>query len=276
MKLDTSDERVLALLGTRRRSLSALASDLDASCDELRKVLAELADNGLVERCESDRYRRTESGRRVLVTSAATDLDERLDTSPEVEAVLDEFDLRADEVDAVRHAYTFLRYWGQVSEEELIDGVYSEADAGRTSPAEWWEGLVRDALAALPDVAAPSDETTVWRCTSPPESGDSTANGRRVLSRTHPVYGDVKHALESLGLSDEEREAARAAFRHLYRSGDATESEICETVFPAFTAGYDDSDAWWDEVVEAAFRALPGVERAERDRWRYRVPRRPD
>jgi hypothetical protein len=93
-----------------------------------------------------------------------------------------------------------------------------------------------------------------------------------VLSRTHPVYGDVKHALESLALSPAERAAARAAFAFLYRRGETTERELGEAVFPDHRAGYASPGAWWDGVVRDAFDALPGVERVHEDAWRYRRP----
>lgn len=137
MKLEDPDKRVLALLGTQTRSVSTLAADLDVPPEKLADRLAVLADNGLVYDLGDDRYERTESGRRVLVTSAAGTADERIDTTPEIEQAIDEFDLRPDEADAVRHAFAFLRYWGRVTEEEIFDAIYREAAAGRETPEEW-------------------------------------------------------------------------------------------------------------------------------------------
>lgn len=272
MKLEERDKRLLALFGTRRLSGAELAAGLDAPREELRARLAELADNGLVYELDDGRYERTESGRRVLVASPAGTADERIDTSPEVERAIDGFDLRADEADAVRHAFAFLRYWGRVTEEEIVDAIYSEAPAGRETADEWWDGLVRDALADLPGVEPPDRADDAWRYTGTPETEELFADGRRILSRTHPVYGDVKHALESLDLAEAEREAARAAFRYLYRRGEATEGDIRERVYPGFDAGYESSQAWWEEVIEDAFEALPGVERTQESGWRYRRP----
>lgn len=234
--------------------------------------MADLADNGLLYDLGDGRYRRTESGRRVLVTSASGTLDEQIDTTPDVERVVDEFALGPDEADAVRHAFAFLRYWGRVTEEEILDAVYSEAPAGRETAEAWWEDVVRDPLAALPGVDPPTDPDEPWRYTGTAEAGEPFADGRRVLSASHPVYGDVKHALESLDLAGAEREAARAAFRYLYRRGEATDGEIREAVYPGHAAGYSSPRTWWDEVVEEAFDALPGVERMGTDTWRYRRP----
>jgi len=75
-----------------------------------------------------------------------------------------------------------------------------------------------------------------------------------------------------LVLSDAEREAARAAFRYLYRRGEASERAIGETLYPEFDAGYESSHAWWAEAIEDAFEALPGVERADGSAWRYQRP----
>lgn len=267
MKLEEEDRELLARLGTQRRSASALATALDRPADELTDRLAALADKGILKEVGEGRYERTESGRRVLVTSTGGAIDERIDTSPEVERTIDGFDLRADEADAVRHAFAFLRYWGRVTQSELCDAIYSEADAGRETPEQWWEEVVRDPLAALPGVEPPTTADGDWRYAGRPEADDD-ADGRRVLSRTHPVYGDVKHALESLDLTDAEREAAGAAFAYLYRRKEATGSDVREAVFPAHDAGFDSPERWWD-VVREAFEALPGVERTNGETWRF-------
>lgn len=272
MKLGEDDRRLLALLGTRPRSVSTLVAAFDAPPGEVADRLSALADNGLVSDAGDDRYGRTESGRRVLVTSVGT-VDERIDTSPEVEDAIETFDLRADEADAVRHAYAFLRYWGHATDAEIVDAVYDEADAGRSTAAEWWNDLVRGPLAALPGVEEPAREGDPWRYTGTPEADTPLADGRRVLSRTHPVYGDVKHALESLDLADAEREAARAAFAHLYRHVEVTDRDLRETVYPEYPAGYESPGAWLDGLVERVFSELPRVERANGHAWRYRRAR---
>lgn len=273
MKLGERDRRVLALLGTGSRTAAGLAGDLDVPAGELEPRLADMADNGLVYDLGDGRYERTESGRRVLVASATGADDERIDTSPEIERALQGFDLRPDEADAVRHAFALLRYWGRATEEEIVDAAYSEAPAGRGTPAEWWEGVVREPLAAVPGVEPPDDAGGPWRYTADvPEADEPFTDGRRVLSRLHPVYGDVKHALESIDASEDEREAARAAFAFLYRRGEATEEEVSEAVYTDHPAGYESAEDWWDGVVRDAFEALPGVERTNEVSWRYRQP----
>lgn len=270
MKLDERDKRILALFGTRSRSISDLAADLDIPPDELESRLEDLTDNGLASDLGDGRYTRTESGRRVLVATPAGTADERIDTSPEIERAIDDLELRADEADAVRHVFAFLRYWGWVTEEEIVDAIYPEAPAGRETPSEWLNGLIREALGALPGVEPPGPDATAWRYTDTPEADERFADGRRILSRTHPVYGDVKHALESLDLTEPEREAARAAFQYLYRRGEANEHDIRETVYPEFDADYASAQAWWDGVIHEAFDTLPGVERTDESTWRYR------
>ena len=270
MKLDEGDQHLLALLGTQPRSVATLGATVDSAPADLEARLDELADNGLVTATGDGEYQRTESGRRVLVSSSSGTLDERLDTTPAVEAALAAFDLRADEADAVRHAFTFLRYWGQVTEAEFLDAIYSEAPAGRESPDQWWVGVVREPLASLPGVAPPDADGEPWRYTDRPEAADPAADGRRILSKTHPVYGDVKHALESLGLPDEERAAVSAAFEYLYRRETATEADIREDVFSRYPAGYTDAEEWWEAVVSEAFEQLPKVDQTDGTTWRYR------
>ena len=277
MKLEERDRRLLALLGTRARTLADLDDEPGIPRSELADRLAELADNGLVYDLGGGRYERTESGRRVLVASATGADDERVDTTPAIESTLATFDLDPAEADAVRHVFALLRYWGSVTEAEIQDAVFDETPASRETPTEWWEGIVREPLAALPGVEPPAEEGGAWRYAGTAEADTPLADGRRVLSRTHPVYGDVKHALESLDLSSAEREAARAAFGFLYRRGEASEAEIGQAVYPDHRAGYDSVDDWWDGAVRDAFEALPAVERVEDDggegtTWRYRRP----
>lgn len=273
MKLEERDKRVLALIGTRPRPVSTLAAGLDVSSDELSERLADFADNGLVYDLGDGRYERTESGRRVLVTSSAGTIDERIDTSPEIEETLQGFAPGPDEADAVRHVYAFLRYWGRGTEEEIVDAIYSEAPAGRETSHGWWE-LVREPLAALPGIEPPTEDGEPWRYTRMSEASSPCTDGRRMLSKTHPVYGDVKHALESLDIDAAEREAARAAFVYLYRRGDAAERDVCEAVYPEHAAGYPSPQAWLEGVLRKAFEVLPGVERASETRWRYRRGRK--
>lgn len=278
MKLDERDRRTLARLGTRTLGAADLADDLGVPQTVLHERLAGLADNGLVVERGDGRYERTESGRRVLVAAATGAVDERVDTTPEVEAALEA--LGPAEADAVRHAFALLRYWGSVTDAEIQEAVFSEAPAGRDSPAEWWAEVVREPLASLPGVEAPTECGGPWRYAGPPEAGEPGTDGRRVLSRFHPVYGDVKHALESLELSPDEREAARAAFGYLYRRGGASEEEIGRAVYPDQPAGYPSVEAWWDGAIRDAFDALPGVERIAGEgsgaaggaTWCYRRP----
>lgn len=208
--------------------------------------------------------------RPVAALADAGDAADRVDTSPEVETALDALGLGPDETDAVRKSFAFLRYWGRVTAEEVADAVFPEAPAGRETPTAWWEGLVRDSLSTLPDVVAPTTPDGEWRYANPAEADDG-ADGRRVLSKLHPVYGDVRHAVASLDLTDAEREAARAAFTVLYRRESVTERDVSDAVYADHPAGYPSPDAWWGGFLRATFDALPGVERVD-GAWRYRRP----
>lgn len=273
MKLEDSDKRALALLGTQPRPIAELAAHLGVSPEMLDDRFAELAAKGLVYDLGDSRYRRTESGRRVLMTSRPEFADERIDTSPEIERTIGDFGLPPEAADAVRRAFAFLRYWGWAVEEEIIDAIYSEAPAGYESSEAWWDELVREPLAALPDIEVGTDADDPWRYTGTPEAGEPLADGRRVLSKTHPVYGDVKHTLESLDLTESEREAVRAAFRFLYRRGELSEREVLETIYPEYPAGYPSPQRWWDGIVRRAFDSFPNVERIGEHTWRYRAYR---
>lgn len=181
----TLDDRDLAVLATIRReraTVETLAEALQYPPDDLRERLAELEDNDLLRPAGSDsdsgfgsdsdpnfanaeEYELTPSGMRVLATSRPGSSDERIDTPAPVQRRLEASDLRPDEEDAVRGAFAFLRYWGEATDAEIVDGVHSEQPAGYPSGKRWWNDLVRDVLADLPGVENPdgADAGGRWR-----------------------------------------------------------------------------------------------------------------
>lgn len=68
-------------------------------------------------------------------------------------------------------------------------------------------------------------------------------------------------------MRDWRRDAVRAVVEHLREDGPATAAEIRATVYPPHSAGYDDTDAWWD-CVRPRLLSVPGVDR-EDGAWRY-------
>lgn len=269
MKLDERDLAVLELLDAGPRPVADLAEDLGAPPAPLADRLADLADNDLVVERGDGRFERTESGRRVLVASPEGAMDNRIDTSPEVERALAEIDLGPDEADAVRSAFALVRYWGGITRAEITDAVYSETPAGYDSPDAWWTDCVRDALASLPDVEPPDSPDDPWRYDGVPEAADPRAEGRRMLDRDGPTFASVKQAVESLGLGEPEREAVHAAFSTLRQRGAATEEAIADAVYADHRAGYDSPESWWDGFLRGVFEELPHVERTD-EGWTYR------
>lgn len=272
MKLDDRDTAVLALLGGGPATADELAADLGRDPAALAERLAELADNGLVTERGDGTVERTDSGRRVLVASGSGAVDNRLDTTEADERALAAFDLGPDGAEAVRAAFAVLRYWGEVTAEELTDAVFAEEPAGYDDGERWWAELVREPLAALPAVVPPGGTDEPWRYAGVPEVARPTADGRRVLDPAGPLRGSVKDAVETLGLTDDERAAVHAAFSVLKRRRTATGSEIADAVYPDHPAGYDAPEAWRDGLLGEAFGELPHVERDGDGRWRYRQP----
>lgn len=270
MQLEDRDRHLLGALGTEARTVSTIGAILEVSADEVSARLDTLADNGLVHKLDDDRYERTESGRRVLVAEGSGAVDGRIDTSTAVEETLESYDLRADENEALRRAYGFLRYWGAVTDAEIADAVYSEVPAGHDSQQEWFDDVISQRLGALPDVKPPESEESQWRYTGRAGATDAVADGRRVLTQTHPGFGDVRHAIETLDLDEAERAAARAAFAYLYHQRETTADDIRSDLYPTHPAGYDSADAWWETLVVEVFEELPGVVRTGDCRWRYR------
>lgn len=61
-------------------------------------------------------------------------------------------DLEDGEREATRAAFAALFARGTATEDELADATYEEHPAGYGSRTEWWNGFLRDALAAIPGV----------------------------------------------------------------------------------------------------------------------------
>lgn len=292
MKLTAADRRLLDALDEGPRAVEDLAEVREQAPDHLSERLEALADNGLVVALEDGRYRRTESGRRLLRTAGGL-ADEAVDTDPAVEAAIADAASDPDVADAIRATYAFLRYWGDATVDELIDGLHSEWPAGHEAGDEWW-GTVGDALDALPNVEPPAgfesddvasddggaeaggadgagtdDALETWRFDGTPEVATPAADGFLPAERRgHPRYGSVRHAVASLDLTDDERTAVRAAFGELRRRGAASEDAIAEAAFTAHPLGRESADEWWTTLVGDAFEELPGVDPGG-DGWRY-------
>lgn len=263
--LDGTDRAILERLAAGRPA-SELGETVDG--DDIEERLAALVESGLVARTDEG-YELADSGRRVLAAPGDTTADDRIDVPDRVEGAIERADPPPERAAAIRSAFAFLAYWGEASDYEIRDAVYSERPAGYGSVTEWWNGFVRDALADLPDVAPPPSDGHVWRYEGPAGVEDPTADGRHGPGESDDAaYASVKHALESLDLQTEEREAAHAAFASLADRESATAEEITEAVYPNRPAGYGSAEEWWDRM-EGVLEELPGIER-DGEVWRYR------
>lgn len=269
--LDDHDRAILSRLYQGNADVASLAESVD--CDEgyLRERLPELADNGLVLRVHSDVYRITANGKRTIAASPEGTMDNRIDTPPDVERAIESFTLRPDREEAVRNAFAFLHYWGEATEGEIIDAVYSENPAGFESRQEWWAEGVRDRLADLPFVQSGSSAGEEWVYVQTPIVEQHTDDGRGVADDDVTSKTSVKFALEQSDLNEDERNAVRAAFDLLVQEGDASADEIKKRVYPDHDAGYESASEWWTDRVRDAFESLPGVEQPNADRgsWEY-------
>ena len=257
--VDELGQAVLEAIAEDRLTGEGLESRLDASRVDLDERLSQLTDNGLIREVSDERYELTENGRRVLAASPAEAFDDRVETPAHVERAIDESSLRPDEEAAVRSAFSFLRYWGEATAAELVDGVYSEVPAGYGSADRWWDECVSDRLESLPNVARSPEETSVerWRYEGPAviETG-SDRDGRNVddPNGAPSSFGSVRHALEQLELRASERVTARVAFAALFELGEATIEELLEHA-------EDEPIEARAERLSATLAALPGVER---------------
>ena len=275
--LDERDRATLETLRARDAAVASLADGANCTPEYLENRLPELEDNGLVERIEDDVYALTANGERVLAATPAGTRDDRIDTPPDVERAIESFDLGPDREAAVRNAFAFLHYWGEATDAELVDAVYSEDPAGFESSDEWWRELVREHLEELPSVEPPRAAEGEWQYAGTPTVEEQTDDGRLLFEDEAVSRSSVKFALERLDLTDDERTAVREAFRVLAGEDEMSTDEIKNQVYTDHDAGYDSADEWWTDCVRPAFDSLPGVERAADagDVWQYRGATRP-
>lgn len=255
--LDELGRSVLEAIAGRRASVGEV--ELGVSRAELDERLDQLVENGLV-RQTGEGYELLENGRRVLVATPAGALDERIDTPAHVENRLAGFDLRADEEAAVRGAFTLLRYWGDATSAELVDGIYSEDPAGYDSASTWW-AFVHERLAALPDVRVSSDGLVEWWSYSCDAVVDE--DGRETGTEFH-TPGSARHGIERQALSESERTAARVAFGVLFDAGRISATELVERVYDEHPAGHGSPDEWADWLT-TVFDGVPGIDRESED-----------
>lgn len=265
--LSARDTIVLRSLAANPKTGDDLAESVEYDQQRLRERLSAMEENGLLRRTAGERYALTESGRRTLEAPADGTADNRIDISSDVREAIEEHDLRPDREEAVINAVAFLQYWGSATKYELVDGIYSETPVGYDSAEQWWRQFARDALATLPVIDEPDQDETTWRYAGPAEREKRPRDGRLVQGRS--AYGSVKHALETLDLTPEEREAVHAVFGFLFRHASADESEIRSDVYEREDAGYDSEAEWWRDCIEPALGKLPGITETAGGTWRY-------
>lgn len=271
--LDDRDRAVLERLLEGAAAVDDLAAAVPADAEHLRERLPELADNGLVDGDPGGGYRLTDDGARVVEAAGTGAQDDRIDTPPAVEGRVRAFDLPPDREAALRGAFAFLHYWGDATAAEIVDAVYSEAPAGFDDAPTWWRECVRDRLAVLPGVDPARSPGEQWRYEGVAIVDAGSRDGRDVAGAAVTEGTSARFALARLDLDPGERRAVRRVFSLLVELGEVSEPEATEQVYPDYDAGYGSPTEWWADGVRPALESLPGVERADgdRERWRYRT-----
>jgi len=256
------DEAILDYLTGNTAERADIADDVGMSRDEVAERLEGLVDGGLV-REAAGVYEITESGERLLASSGDGTADARIDTPPAVDEAIDDMDLIPDHAGALEAAFAFLRHWGEASRAEIIDAVFIKNPLGYAAADDWWEEAIRDPLAELPEIERDGED---WRHADGGAADDG--DGRKAFTPAgEGTYGSVKHALESLDVNAQRRDAVGAVFEYLQSHGGAPEDELREIAHDAVDVEAS-AGTWWRDAVEPVLRELPGIE-SNGTRWRY-------
>lgn len=262
------DTALLHLLADAPASSDHLAEIVEYSRPELTDQLAAFEENGLLWKQADETYALTESGSRVLAVPADHGVDSRIDAPRRVCQAITKQDLRPDREAAVFDAVAFLQYWGEATESELIDGIYSEAPAGYETADKWWQSFMQGTLAGLPDIEPPTADGTVWRYAGTPETEEPTEDGRDPFDGPTTSYGSVKHALEALDLSSDQHTAVHTVFVALRHRTTVTETELKQDVYDQTAAGDTSADEWI-QWIETILREVPRIRRIDEQTWHY-------
>ncbi|MFC6963152.1 winged helix-turn-helix domain-containing protein [Halocatena marina] len=269
LTLTTRDRIVLRLLAEAPVSCNEIAATVEWSATDLEGRLESLEENGLLWERDNGTYTLTGSGFRVLETSGSDNRDCQIDVSDQIQQTIGELNLRPDRAKAVQSAAAFLQYWGQASESEIIDGIYSERPSGYESADEWWQTFMRETLASLPDIKPPTNGATVWQYAGTPEIEEHTEDGRSFLESSPTSYGSVKHALETLALTADQRAAVHAAFVVLRHNSTASETALKRESYERVKPTTMSAEAWWSLRIEPILQKLPGIERVDEQTFHY-------
>lgn len=260
------DRQLLRGLSTGPQTPRELAESVDHDPEPLADRLDVLAESGVVR--QTDRtYELTDSGRRVLAAPGDGSADERIDIPVAVERELGSRDVDEPCTAAVRAAYAFLQYWGEATESELRDAVFSERPAGYDDRHQWWDDCVEPIFGQLPAVQPPEEVDSPaarWHYERPPGVDDAT-DGRAVLGSTESQpFGNARQAIEAQADSVDHRTAVRHTFGHLETHGYAAAGMLAELIAEVTDADSRESQA----AVREMLAAVPSVVEVDGG-WRY-------
>ncbi|WP_224332805.1 hypothetical protein [Haloprofundus halobius] len=299
-KLTDFDRSVLARLRGKRLTAAEVADRMtaDVDTDTVSERLHRMADDDLVRELDggdgagdgsddtvrAGRYALTESGRRVLQAPNTAAADEAIDLPPDVRRTLAESPVGVDCIETLKHAFTFLREWGEATVPELKAGVFPETSTGYRDADEWWDDCARAALAELPHIdpgdaksAGDGDAGPFWRYVGDSIADgtvdDTNTDGRAVLRGRDggPRYANLTHVLVTRKVTAEQRLAAAAAFDALRRRGEATTEELRAAAAEAVTetGGQPPDDRWLREELPELLGDVPSVDRRDAERWAF-------
>lgn len=163
-------------------------------------------------------------------------------------------------------------------ERDLVERREDPAEAWRLAPGAEEELSVREAAV---ETEVEAQASKVAGAESSPREEETPESpppdpGTDPLGPVHDFPEDTIEAFEPPGTPEEQelrRDALRQVYAYVRERGPVDRATLEADVYPSAPAGYDSSEAWWEETVGRGLEAMPGVTRSEGGRWHVTADR---
>ena len=166
---------------------------------------------------------------------------------------------------AARAVLEYLRDQGEATQDAIREHVEPTAPIDGVSPATWWERAARPALDRGRDAGlvefVDGHDVYWWVGEEPIDETDAVDSAATIQTPiTDALAGSSVDVDTILGGTEEtlqeRREALEAALHSIAVSGPTTREELCDRIYPYYSAGYDTATEWCDRSIAPALNAL--------------------